>query len=320
MSLIDFLYEVALSYRPSHRQLQYFVAVAQKGHFLEAARACNVSQPTLSTQLKLLEDQLGVVLIERGGATAVPTAAGARLLPLARTILSGLDEFVEMASVDADNLGGLVRLGVAPTFGPYFLPHYLPQLHRLYPALEIYIREDRPNTLESDLRDGKLDCIMTPMPLATEGFDAMPFCVEKIFLGVPNEHPIADRRSIGTTDLAGEKLLTLGRGHRLFEQVLRLCDVSGAQMRSDYEGTSLDALRQMVSIGMGLSLFPSAYVSSEFERETGITLFELSDLPLDRQIGLAWRRNSVRSDHFRLLCEEARKAVSMMSVKGMTTA
>lgn len=309
-----------MPYRPTHRQLQYFVAVASKGHFLEAARACNVSQPTLSTQLKLLEDQLGVVLIERGGPAAVPTAAGTKLLPLAQTILAGLEEFVEMATVGADNLGGLIRLGVAPTFGPYFLPHFLPQLHRLYPALEIYIREDRPNVLEADLKDGKLDCIITPMPLATDGFDAMPFCLEKIFLGVPREHPISNMDSIGMKDLAGEKLLTLGRGHRLFEQVRQLCDVSGAQMRDDYEGTSLDALRQMVSIGMGLSLFPSAYVSSEFGRETGVTLFEISDLPLERLIGFAWRRNSVRSGHFRALCEEAGKAVATREINGLSIA
>ena len=309
-----------MSYRPTHRQLQYFVAVAGKGHFLEAARACNVSQPTLSTQLKLLEDQLGVILIERGGSSAVPTAAGMKLLPLAQTILAGLDEFVEMATLGADNLGGLIRLGVAPTFGPYFLPYFLPQLHRLYPALEIYIREDRPNVLEADLKDGKLDCIITPMPLGTDGFDAMPFCLEKIFLGVPREHPISNMSSIGMKDLAGEKLLTLGRGHRLFEQVRRLCDVSGAQMRDDYEGTSLDALRQMVSIGMGLSLFPSAYVSSEFGRETGVALFEISDLPLERLIGFSWRRNSVRSDHFRVLCEQAREAVATREIKGLSVA
>lgn len=309
-----------MPYRPTHRQLQYFVAVANKGHFLKAARACNVSQPTLSTQLKLLENQLGVILIERGSMSAVPTAAGTKLLPLAQTILTGLDEFVEIASVGADNLGGLIRLGVAPTFGPYFLPHFLPQLHQLYPALEVYIREDRPSMLESDLKDGKLDCIITPMPLSTGGFEAIPFCNEKVFLGVPNEHPISDMKSVNTDDLAGEKLLTLGRGHRLFEQVWRLCEISGAQMRGDYEGTSLDALRQMVSIGMGLSLFPSAYVNSEFDRETGVTLFELSDLPLERLIGFAWRKNSVRSDHFHELCDEAKKAIANRNSKGLSVA
>ena len=309
-----------MSYRPTHRQLQYFVAVAKKGHFLEAARACTVSQPPLSTQLKLLEDQLGVILIERGGTSAVPTAAGTKLLPLAQTILSGLDEFVEMATVGADNLGGLVRLGVAPTFGPYFLPHFLPQLHKLYPALEIYIREDRPSVLEGDLKDGKLDCIITPMPLNTDWFDAVPFCIERIFLGVPKEHPISNMKTVSKNDLSGEKLLTLGRGHRLFDQVWQLCEMSGAHMHSDYEGTSLDALRQMVSIGMGLSLFPSAYVSSEFDRETSVALFEITDWPLERRMGFAWRKNSVRSDHFRVLCDEARKAVANRDIKGLIVA
>ena len=301
-----------MPYRPTHRQLQYFVAVAATGHFQSAARSCSVSQPTLSTQLKLLEDQLGVALIERGKTTALPTAAGTRLLPMAQNILSNLDDFVEMATLGAENLGGSVRLGVAPTFGPYFMPFFLPQLHSLYPSLEIYIREDRPNLLEADLKSGKIDCIIEPMPASSESFDTVNFCREKLLLGIPGEHPLSNKKSVTIADLKGERLLSLGRGHRLFDHVQRLCETSGAQMREDYEGTSLDALRQMVSIGMGLSLFPGAYIGSEFAHETGVKLVEISDLPLERTIGFAWRKNSMRAEHYKTLCREATRSIDVM--------
>lgn len=301
-----------MPYRPTHRQLQYFIAVATKGHFQDAARACNVSQPTLSTQLKLLEDQLGVKLIERGNAIALPTSAGTQLLPMAQTILSNLDDFVEMATLGADNLGGLVRLGVAPTFGPYFMPFFLPRLHKLYPALEIYIREDRPNLLEADLKAGKIDCIIEPMPASSETFETMSFCKEKLLLGIPEEHALAKKQTVSIADLKGERLLSLGRGHRLFDHVQKLCETSNAQLREDYEGTSLDALRQMVSIGMGLSLFPGAYIGSEFAHESGVRLVEISDLPLERTVGFAWRKNSMRTEHYQTLCKEAKRSIDEM--------
>lgn len=273
---------------------------------------CNVSQPTLSTQLKLLEDQLGVTLIERGNTNAIPTSAGTRLLPMAQNILSNLDDFVEMAALGADNLGGLVRLGVAPTFGPYFMPFFLPRLHKTYPALEIYIREDRPSLLEADLKSGKIDCIIEPMPASSESFESVTFCQEKLLLGIPEEHKLARRKRVSIADLKDERLLSLGRGHRLFDHVQRLCEASGAQMREDYEGTSLDALRQMVSIGMGLSLFPGAYIGSEFAHESGVRLIEIEDLPLNRTIGFAWRKNSMRAEHFRTLCKEAKRSIDEM--------
>jgi LysR family hydrogen peroxide-inducible transcriptional activator len=294
-----------VAFRPTHRQLQYFVTLADLGHFGAAAKACHVSQPTLSAQLKLLEEQLGVALIERGTATAHPTPAGLALLPLARQVLANLDEIVATAQVGAGNLGGLIRLGVAPTVGPYVMPRMLPHLHGLYPNLEIYIREDRPPALESGLADGLLDCILTPMPLAGKKFEPYAICSEKVFLGVPADSPIAKLKKVTVDALSGQRLLTLGKGHKLYDQVQDLCDFSGAKMREDYEGTSLDALRQMVSIGMGLSLFPATYVASEFSHEANVVLCEIEGWPIQRTICLAWRQDSVRREHFQALAREA---------------
>lgn len=309
-----------MPYRPSPRQLQYFLAVAERGHFAEAAKTCHVSQPTLSSQLKLLEDQLGVTLIERGTALARPTSAGQRLMPLARLVLGALDEIVELAGTTTENLGGLIRLGVAPTFGPYFLPWLLPRLHAAWPSLEIYIREDRPGPLEAGLQDGTIDCILTPLIPSITRFAHVPLCSEAIFLGLPAEHPLAGAPAISTSMLAGEKLLTLGRGYRLYEQVQQLCEASGSIMRDDYEGTSLDALRQMVSIGMGLSLFPAAYAASEFRKETDVALRQISDWPIARTLCLAWRRESGRTGHFETLAREAMATIGELKITGLDVA
>lgn len=309
-----------MAYRPSHRQLQYFLAVIDRGHFADAARACNVSQPTLSTQLKLLEDQLGAPLVERGMPSARPTPLGQRLAPLARGVLDALDEIVETARTGGDNLGGLIRLGVASTFGPYFMPRVLPRLHARYPALEIYIREDRPAVLEAGLADGAIDCIITPMPVSGSRFEEVPLCDEEIYLGVPSDHRLAGQAVLTVPMLAGEKLLTLGRGNRLYEQVRELCLEAGAVMREDYEGTSLDALRQMVSIGMGLSLFPAAYVASEFGSETAVRLHRIEGWSPSRTVCLAWRSESVRRVQFQALAEHAAAAAAELKITGVTPA
>lgn len=301
-----------MPFRPSHRQLEYLVALADTGHFGAAARSCHVSQPTLSTQVKLLEDQLGVVLIERGPGPARTTPAGEAILPIARSILTSLDNVVAMATIDAENLGGLVRLGAAPTFGPYFLPNLLPQLHERYPQLEIYVREDRPSQLETGLADGSLDCILTPLPLSNERFAFATLCEEEIQIGVPADHKIAEGKKLTTSMLQGERLLTLGRGHRLYENVQMLADKCGAVMLDDYEGTSLDAIRQMVSIGMGLSLFPQFYVDSEFGREPNVVLRRLEGWRMTRTICIAWRADSLREAHFRKLATEASAVVDTM--------
>lgn len=304
-----------MPFRPSHRQLEYLVAVADRGHFGEAAKACHVSQPTLSTQLKLLEDQLGVVLVERGPGRARPTPAGEAVLPIARGILASLDDVVAMAGLSSENLGGLVRLGTAPTIGPYFLPRLLPQLHERYPKLEIYVREDRPSALEGFLGEGSLDCILTPLPLAGDRFSISTIFEEEILVGLPADHPIAGAEYLTTAMLGGERLLTLGRGHRLYENVQMLAEKSGAEMREDYEGTSLDAIRQMVSIGMGLSLFPQFYVNSEFGREPNVVLRHIEGWRMRREICIAWRAESLRETHFTLLAREAKRVADEMSAE-----
>lgn len=306
-----------MSYRPSARQLEYFVALSEERHFGSAAKKCFVSQPTLSSQFKLLEENLDTVLVERGTAEISLTAAGERLLPLARRALEMLDDIVTVAEAGRENLGGLIRLGVPSTFGPYFMPYLLPILKARYPDLELYIREDSPTILEQQILDGRLDCIISPDLTDTDSLEVLQLCEEELSLAVPEGHPLAGLDTVPVAMLKGERLLTLSRGFRLHDNVQALARAAGAEFRKDYEGTSLDALRQMVSIGMGLCLFPAAYIASEFGKETHLVLKSVEDVKMHRIIGVCWRKESARADHFQTLFDLARQAVEGMKVKGI---
>lgn len=306
-----------MSFRPTPRQLDYFVALADTLHFRKAAEKCNVSQPTLSSQFKLLEDQLGVTLVDRGSGGISLTATGERLLPLARQALEHLDEIVTVAQVGQSNLGGLIRLGVSPTFGPYFMPFLLPILKRDFPDLELYIREDRPSLLEEGLLAGRLDCVITPGVSATNLLVSRILCHEDVSLAVPTSHPLAGLETIPVELLRGEKLLSLSRGYHLHNDVQLLARAAGADFLTDYEGTSLDALRQMVSMGMGLALFPAAYIASEFGKEPDLLLKKVEGVPMERLMYLVWRRGSSRNGHYENLLELAQMAVSDMHIEGV---
>ena len=306
-----------MPYRPTHRQLEYLVALETTRHFGRAAEMCHVSQPTLSVQIALLEKQLGVSLVERTPGAIAMSAMGEEIAAAAKSVLATLDEIVTLASAGRDNLGSLIRLGTVPTFGPYFLPHFLPQLHRLYPSLRMHVREERPALLEEQVRTGVVDCALGQRPQDEEAFLFEEVCVEQIFLGVAGNHPLASREFVKLKDLKGEPLLTLGRGHRLLENVRELAALSGATMAENYEGTSLDALRQMVSIEMGLSLFPEFYARSEIMADRGLKLLTIRDWPARRDIGFFWRRSSARSPHFRQLAMLARKtAADHLAIRG----
>ena len=310
-----------MPFRPSPRQLEYLLAVIETGHFREAARLCHVSQPTLSAQLQLLEEQLGAALVDRTPGRARPTPAGEKVAILARTALASLDEIVGVARQSAGQMGGLLRLGVAPTFGPYYLPRLLPLLHETYPDLEIYIREDRAHLLEESVADGSIDCALAPQPAERDRLDYRELMIEPLFLGMPSRHRLAQIENLTIAMLEGERMLTLGPGHRLSHHVRALCADSGAVLREEYEGTSLDALRRLVSIGMGLSVFPALYAASAFaRREEQVVLRQISDRPLMRSVGLLWRRGHVRAQHFQSFGDACRRIATELSGQLLTDA
>lgn len=301
---------VGLARRPSLRQLEYLLAVADCRHFGDAARKVAVSQPTLSLQLKALEDCLGARLVDRNRNRIAPTPTGAVVAERAREILLQVDELMVAVLRERDNLGGPMRLGTAPTVGPYLLPRIVPRLHADFPDIKIYIREELPARLEALVLEGEIDLALVALPARDDRLASVKISHEQLLIGMISDHPLARLKSIPPHRLAGEKFLTLGPGHRLYEDVSRVAAGHGAEVLEDYQGTSLDARRQMVALGMGLSVFPAHYAASEVGADRSVVVRPIKGEQLVRQLGFIWRQSAVRATDYQQLAGIARDALS----------
>lgn len=295
---------------PTLKQLQYLAAVAETRHFRRAAELSHVSQPTLSGQLRALEERLGVQLVERSRSRVVLTPPGREIAARARKVLQDVEEIVALARLGQSPLGGTLRLGVLPTLGPYLLPLILPALHRAYPALKLYVREGVPQALLAGLGEGGFDLLLFPLPVREAEFQVEALFREALWVAVPADHRLAGRSEIEPADLKGETILALEPAHRLHEQVRKVSEQYGARLSLDYEGTSLDALRQMVAMGMGLAFLPALYVRSEVPKDADVVARPMLRAPPMRTIGLVWRRSAAREADYRFLANIARRILA----------
>jgi LysR family hydrogen peroxide-inducible transcriptional activator len=280
---------------PTLQQFRYLVAIAETLHFRRAAESVNVTQPTLSAQLRELETKLGVELVERARGGVILTPVGAEVARRARALLRDAEDITALASRGADPFAGTFRIGLVQSLGSYFLPIVLPALHATYPSLKLGVREGLAADLLARLRAGTLDALFFPLPLEDETLHAEPLFVEPLLAVVPAEHALAQETVIARSSLRGETVMTLEDGHRLHGTVADLCDEVGANLSLDYEGTSLDTLRQMVATGLGLSILPALYVRSEVARERLVVARPLEEPQPSRQIGMVWRSTAFAS-------------------------
>jgi LysR family hydrogen peroxide-inducible transcriptional activator len=295
--------------RPSLRQVEYFVAIAAASSFRRAAQQLSITQPTLTHQIAAFEEALGVQVFERSRSGTMLTAAGRELLPNARRVLEESNGLIDRARAVSRGPGGTYRLGVTPTLGPYLLPTILPGLHRRYGELKFYVREDAPRDLESGLAAGEYDLILTALPVDEAGWVVAPLFHEPLKLVLSAEHPLADSAEIDRADLRGESVLTIESHHHFHRQIQDLCRRLGAQLLRDYEGTSLDTLRQMVVMGMGIAFLPALYVRSEIHRPSELTVGEVRDEVIERTHALVWRPSSPARRLFREIADEIRRTV-----------
>lgn len=205
------------------RDLEYLVALAEHRHFRRAADSCHVSQPTLSGQIRKLEDELGVMLLERTSRKVLFTQAGMLLVDQARTVLREVKVLKEMASQQGETMSGPLHIGLIPTVGPYLLPHIIPMLHQTFPKLEMYLHEAQTHQLLAQLDSGKLDCVILALVKESEAFIEVPLFDEPMLLAIYEDHPWANRECVPMADLAGEKLLMLEDGHCLRDQAMGFC-------------------------------------------------------------------------------------------------
>ncbi|QFT99309.1 Hydrogen peroxide-inducible genes activator [Roseovarius sp. THAF8] len=278
------------------RQLRYFLSLCEAGHYRKAAERAGISQPSLSQQIVRLESALGVDLVERGRRGAVLTPAGREVREQARKVVDEIETLVQRARAARDGIGGTLHLGTTPTLGPYLLPFVTRRLHRAYPALKLVIRDAAPRSLQDDLTEGRHDMILTQLPVQSADLDVMRLFREPLKLAVAQDHPLAGQARVEAADLYRQDVLSLSDAYLLHGQMLRLCEDVGARLRQDYEGTSLDALRQMTALGMGVSFLPALYVRSEVDgKEDDVAIRPFRDGRLARSIGLAWRRRAAHA-------------------------
>lgn len=289
---------------PTLQQLRYLVAIAEEGHFRRAAERCYVTQPTLSVQLKQLEAQLNAVLVERGAGGVFLTALGEEIVSHARAALRAVDEIRTLATLQGGNLNSTIKVGVVQSLGSYLMPVLVPDLHKSHPQLKLYIREGLPSHLLTGLHDGTLDMLFFPLPVRDKDLETLPLFREPLLVVVPSDHRFAEQTQITPQMLRGETIMALERGHKLFDQVETICAEHGAFLSNEYEGTSLDTLRQMVAMGMGVSLLPALYVKSEVEREDLVCARPFQGTPPSRTIGMVWRKSSARETEFQQLSHE----------------
>lgn len=296
--------------RPTIRQIQYYIAIAETLSFNQAAKRLNVGQPTLTTQIVAFEEALGLQLFERSRAGTMLTAVGRDLLPNARRVIEEFQGLIDQAASVSRGPSGTYRLGVTPTLGPYILPHILPALHQRYSALKLSVREDAPRDLETGLANGEYDLILTALPVDDQRLTVAPLFREPLKLVLPADHRLAHRKHVNRRDLAGEFVLTIDEHHHFHQQIERLCGRLGAQLRRDYEGTSLDTLRHMVVMGMGVAFLPALYIRSEIHRPSELCITSLRGEVVDRTHALAWRASSPARPLFREIADVVRSIVA----------
>lgn len=272
------------------RELEYLIALADHRHFGRAAEACHVSQPTLSMQIRKLEDHLGTPLIERTPRAVMLTPFGKDAVARARRIMGEVEEMHRAAQSCRNPETGSLRLGIFPTLGPYLLPAVVPRIRERFPALELLLFEEKSESLLTRLREGGLDATLLALPVDDDRLQTEFLFEERFLLAVPARHALAKRRSLALDELSGHDLMLLEEGHCLREQALDVCRVSGAGERASFRATSLETLRQMVSADVGMTLLPELATRHPGSDQIRIVAFDKS--PPSRRIALCWRRSS----------------------------
>lgn len=286
------------------RDLKYLIALADLRHFGKAADACFVSQPTLSTQVRKLEEELGVTLVERAPRKVMLTPTGQDVVQRARRIVADVEQMREAARRSKDPESGSLRLGVFPTLAPYLLPHVVPQLRERFPQLELLLVEEKSDVLLQHLREGRLDAALLALPVHDEQLHCEFLFDEPFVLAAPHGHELASRISLRMDELSDETLLLLEDGHCLRDQALDVCRLSGAQEKSGFRATSLETLRQMVAAGVGVTLLPALSVRAPIVQPANIRLVKFDEPQPSRRIALVWRKSSAMEAFLHQLAAE----------------
>jgi len=280
------------------RDLRYLVAVADRAHFGRAAQDCNVSQPTLSTQVRKLEEYLGITLIERNAKSVSLTPAGHDVVKRARHILAEVDGLLTAARVSHGPLAGVLNLGIIPTLAPYFLPWFIPLTKLRYPKLQLVVNEDLTSRLLELLRAYQIDAALLALPTEIEDAHQLALFDEPFWFACPPQHALARLRSVNESDLRDERLLLLAEGHCLRGQALAACgrQLDSANGMDDFSAVSLETLIQLVANGFGCTLLPAMATTWLHLPQVPFKILPIDSQHASRRIGLVWRHGYPKAD------------------------
>ena len=273
------------------KDLKYFLAIAELEHFGHAAQQCNVSQPTLSGQIKKLEETLGLMLFERTNRRVMLTEAGHQIVIYAKRILREVDAIHEIADSTRDPLAGKFRLGAFPTLSTYIFPRIVPQVKTAMPNLRIILIEDKTSQLIEQLHNGDIDAALLALPIQDDYLISQPLFDDEFFLAVPTGHELTKYKTVDQTKLKQHHLLLLEEGHCLRDQSLEICQLHGIGEEQDFKATGLETLRQMVKAGTAITFMPKIAMQTE---EQGIEYIPFTKPSPSRSIGLVWRKTTPR--------------------------
>jgi LysR family hydrogen peroxide-inducible transcriptional activator len=284
------------------RDLEYLIALEELKHFRKAAEKCFVSQPTLSGQIRKLEDELGIQLMERSPRKVLFTPAGLDIVAKAKTILLEVKSLKEIATSYNEPMQGTLHIGLIPTVAPYLLPLIIAAIKTHFPEISLYLYEKQTHVLLKQLEEGELDCLILAMLPGMESFAEYHLYQEPLELAIADVHPWAKQPEIELNRLRGEHVLMLEDGHCLRDQTKEFCFAAGAVEDGSFQATSLETLRHMISAENGMTLFPQLAIPVTRHQE-GIQYIPFKDPQPSREISLLCRKNSVRKICFERLAK-----------------
>jgi LysR family hydrogen peroxide-inducible transcriptional activator len=290
-----------MAHLPTLKQLKYLCALAKSRHFGNAAKACHVSQSTLSASIHELEKNLGAVLVERSNKRVILTPLGEEFIERSQRVLNEVEDLVGLCDASRELFSGKMRLGVIPTSAPFMLPRLLNNLRKKYPRFQLYIREDLSAKLVDALNIGELDILLLALPYPMEGVEEMPLFDEQFLRCFPRSHPLGERKVLRTGDLQGQDLLLLEEGHCLRDHALQACKLKNNQVSVAYSATSLNTIVQMVANNIGITLLPEMALKARILSGTHARTRPFDEAGVSRSIGLAWRKKTPRHNEYRAL-------------------
>lgn len=279
------------------RDLKYIIAVAETRHFGKAAQKCFVSQPTLSGQIKKLEDELGVAIFERTNRSVEVTPFGDNVIAHARQIMEQADAIEQLARAHQDPLAGPLRIGAIPTLSPYLMPLILAPLKKQYPQMKLVLSEELTDTLLQRLRKHEIDAALLATPVLDTDLESLPLFDEPFWVAYPSHHPFYTKQSITRRDLDNENLLLLSEGHCLASQAMEVCHMKERQNQgemSDLRASSLETLIQLVKADFGITLVPALAMGGTWTSGSGVVAQPLKIADASRRISLVYRQSYPR--------------------------